>query len=399
MHFMISVSEAIELIQQHTSTSSIETLPIADVLHQVLANDICSIYDIPAFNQSGMDGYAFRFQDFTPGKSLLISGESAAGNQGLNEMLPQQAVRIFTGAPVPDFADTVVMQEKTTVIDKHLFITAEQITKGSNVRAAGSEITKSALALPKGTRLTPAAIGLLAAIGEIEVPVYRNPTVAIIITGDELQIPGLPLEKGKVYDSNSFMLIAALQQMNIDDIKLLYANDDLAELKNILLMALETVDVVLLTGGVSVGDYDFVLDAAEQCGVEKIFHKIKQKPGKPMFFGTKNKQLIFGLPGNPSSVLTCFYKYVVGTLQNMQGFKNSDFEKTMLPIAHDFEKKEGLTHFLKATSNGQEVRFLGAQESFRLSSFAIANCLACVPENTTQLFKGDLVEMLYIDGK
>ena len=237
---------------------------------------------------------------------------------------------------------------------------------------------------------------MLAAIGETDVTVYKKPEVAVIITGNELQIPGLPLQSGNVYESNSYMLIAALEQMGIKDIELLYATDDLEELTMRLKEALEIADVVLLTGGVSVGDYDFVVAATEQCSVEKIFHKIKQKPGKPLFFGKKNKQLVFGLPGNPSSVLTCFYEYVAPALQQLQGHLNPGLIKAFLPMASSFSKNEGLTHFLKANYNGQKVTLLSGQESYRLNSFATANCLTCIPENTTILEEGALVEVHFL---
>jgi len=393
---MISVTEASILIQQNIAATTTETLPLAKCLHRILATDVSSNINMPAFNQSGMDGYAFRFQDYTPEYSLEIVSTVAAGDKSAISMLPGQAVRIFTGAPIPSFADTVVMQEKTTVIDNLLFITDKKLQIGSNARPAGSEIKQGQKTLSAGTSLSPAAIGMLAAIGETDVTVYKKPEVAVIITGNELQIPGLPLQSGNVYESNSYMLIAALEQMGIKDIELLYATDDLEELTMRLKEALEIADVVLLTGGVSVGDYDFVVAATEQCSVEKIFHKIKQKPGKPLFFGKKNKQLVFGLPGNPSSVLTCFYEYVTPALQQLQGHLNPGLIKAFLPMASSFSKNEGLTHFLKANYNGQKVTLLSGQESYRLNSFAAANCLACIPENTTILEEGALVEVHFL---
>jgi molybdopterin molybdotransferase len=192
------------------------------------------------------------------------------------------------------------------------------------------------------------------------------------------------------------MLIAALEQLGIKKIELLYASDNLEELTMRLNEGLEFADVVLLTGGVSVGDYDFVVAATERCKVEKIFHKIKQKPGKPLFFGKKGKQLVFGLPGNPSSVLTCFYEYVTHALQQMQGHISPGLVKAFLPLANRFSKNEGLTHFLKAHHNGRNVTLLSAQESYRLSSFATANCLACIPENTTILEEGAIVEVHFL---
>jgi molybdopterin molybdotransferase len=393
---MISVTEAIQLIQQNISPTATETLPLAKCINRVLAKDIHSSINMPAFHQSGMDGYAFRMQDYSPTTSLEIVAAIPAGDKNTISILPLQAARIFTGAPLPEFADTVVMQEKTTVTNNQLFITDTDLQKGSNVRPAGSEIKVGELALSAGTRLTPAAIGMLAAIGETEATVHKIPSVAIIITGNELQMPGLPLQRGNVYESNSYMLIAALEEMGIKHIELLYAADDLEELTQQLKEALQYADVVLLTGGVSVGDFDFVVKATALCGVENIFHKIKQKPGKPFFFGKKNHQLIFGFPGNPSSVLACFYEYVVMALQQMQAQSNPGLTQAFLPLANSYSKKAGLTHFLKASTDGQKVTLLGAQESYRLSSFAIANCLACIPENATNLAEGTIVEVHFL---
>jgi molybdopterin molybdotransferase len=165
--------------------------------------------------------------------------------------------------------------------------------------------------LKESEYLSPAAIGFLAALGIARVRVYRRPAISMVITGNELQLPGKELLYGQVYEANSFMLKAALQQLHFGDIPVFYADDHLGRLTSTLQSALSTSDVVLLCGGISVGDYDFVLQAATDCDVEKLFHKVKQRPGKPLYFGRKENKIVFGLPGNPSSVLTCFYEYVI----------------------------------------------------------------------------------------
>ena len=393
---MISVTEAIQLIQQNISPTAIEILPLAQCSNRVLAKDVKSSINMPAFHQSGMDGYAFRMQDYSPTTSLQIIAAIPAGDKNSISILPMQAARIFTGAPLPNFADTVVMQEKTSVTNNQLFITDTDLQKGNNVRPTGSEISIGNVALFAGTLLTPAAIGMLASIGETEASVHKIPSVTIIITGNELQMPGLPLQQGNIYESNSFMLIAALENTGIKNIDLLYAADNLDELILRLNEALQYADVVLLTGGVSVGDFDFVVKATELCGVTNIFHKVKQKPGKPFFFGKKNQQLVFGFPGNPSSVLTCYYEYVVMALQQMQAHAKPGLTRVFLPLTTSLYKKAGLTHFLKASTDGRKVTLLGAQESFRLSSFAVANCLACIPENTRIVEEGTLIEVHFL---
>jgi molybdopterin molybdotransferase len=334
----------------------------------------------------------------------------AAGSSETFILSPGNAVRIFTGAPVPTGADTVVMQEKTKIENEQLVIDDENIIQGSNVRLEGSEIKTGDLAVAKDSLLMPAAIGFLAGIGVTEVLVYPLPVVSIIVTGNELQTPGQPLQQGQVYEANSFSLQAALKQMHIQEVKVYKAEDKLETVKQVLEEALQQSDIVFLTGGVSVGDYDFVAAAAAQNRVEKIFHKIKQKPGKPFYFGKKvrlnparmtrsdgdavgqENKLVFGLPGNPASVLTCFYEYVEPALRKISKQKTG-LQVMKVPLATPFKKAAGLTHFLKGYYDGEKVIPMHAQESYRLSSFAKANCLIKINEETTLCEEGELVEI------
>ena len=207
-----------------------------------------------------------------------------------------------------------------------------------------------------------------------------------------MQQPGKLLQHGQVYESNSFALTAILQQLHIENIQILYATDKHEIVTSTLKEALRQSDVVLLTGGISVGDYDFVLQAATECGVTKLFHKIKQRPGKPLYFGKKENKLVFGLPGNPSSVLTCFYQYVIPALEKLSKRKIG-LQTLKIPLAKLFQKNAGLTHFLKGFYDGKTAMPLDAQESFRLSSFAKANCLIQIDEDITSLKEGELVDV------
>ena len=250
----------------------------------------------------------------------------------------------------------------------------------------------NAKALSQGHSLNAASIGFLAGMGISSVKVYPKPRVAIIVTGNELQVPGKPLEYGQVYDSNSLALKACFSQLHINDVDIFTCGDDMFKLQSILEKALQTADLILMTGGVSVGDYDFTLDAFESCGVKQVFHKIKQKPGKPMLFGTKDERAVFGLPGNPASVLTCFYEYVIPAIGRMMHSPKS-IESKQVPLEHDHQKPAGLTHFLKGLYNGQTVSLKTGQESYKLSSFASANCLAVFPEGETIFSKGQLIDI------
>ncbi len=389
---MISVADAKKIIEENSFTAARVLLPLDQAGGLVLAEDFFSGIDVPAFPQSSMDGYAFSYGAWGRGKLLHVSGEMAAGSDRVNKILPGEAVRIFTGAAVPQGADTVLMQEKSKLENGELVVEDDNLNAGDNVRLQGAEIKKGSLALSKGTLLTPAAIGYLAGMGPGQVPVYPRPAISIIVTGNELQVPGQPLQYGQVYEANSFSLSAALQQYGFGEPKKYYCGDNPAMLASLLEETLDHSDLVLLTGGVSVGDYDFTLKAAAQSGVEKLLHKIKQKPGKPIFFGKKGHKLVFGLPGNPASVLTCFYLYVIPVIEKYMGKKS--LLKTITAASGSLvTKPAGITWFMKGYFEGGIVKALDAQESYRLSSFARANCLIQLGEDQTNCSPGDRVDI------
>ena len=389
---MLSVGEAKNIILQHAAVLSPIKLPLKDAAGLVLAEDIYAPTSIPAYTQSAMDGYAFSFAGWKTTRKLKIVGEMAAGNDEIITVSPDTTFRIFTGAPLPGGADTVVMQEKVTVENNYVQILDENIVPGANTRSKGSEIQSGDLALTKETLLMPAAIGFLAGIGVTNVFAYPLPSVSIIVTGNELQKPGNPLSQGQVYESNSYSLQAALKQVGIFEVQVFNAEDKLDIIKQVIEDALQKSDIIFLTGGVSVGDYDFVATAATQNNIEKRFHKIKQRPGKPFYFGTKGNKLVFGLPGNPASVLTCFYEYIEPALKQVSKQKTR-IQVIRAPLAGALKKASGLTHFLKGFYDGKTVTALQAQESYRLSSFAKANCLIKLDEECVECAKAELVEL------
>jgi molybdopterin molybdotransferase len=389
---MISVYQAKQIIGGQDFTPSTREIPLAGAVNRILAEPVHATCDIPAFLQSSMDGFAFRFRDWQRQLPLTVAAQVPAGCSAEITLPAGQAARIFTGAPLPAGADTVVMQEKAVIKEDRLVPEDGLLRAGQNTRAAGAEICRGELALDRGAFLSPAAIGFLASIGTCAVTVYTTPRVALIVTGNELQDPGRPLLRGRVYEACSFMLRAALEQMDIREVSLYRAEDSLQAVTSLLETAIEDHDMVLLTGGVSVGDYDFVVRASERCGVTQLFHKVRQRPGKPLFFGRKGSKPVFGLPGNPSSVLTCFYEYVWPVIRRLDG--HADGLLTLkVPLTTGYDKKNELTQFLKGHYRDGGVAPLAAQESFRLSSFAGANCLICLDENTSTCRKGDLVEI------
>ncbi len=387
---LITAKEAKKIIEEQVTVLNPVSLPLQAAAGKMLANDVYAPIHIPGFAQSGMDGYAIAYASI--GKPIALEGEQAAGADLQVKVKEGTAVRIFTGAVVPEGADTVVMQEKVKVVDGFLQIEQEGLKQGDNVRLPGTEIAKDALALRAGARLTPAAIGFLAGMGIATVDVIPNPRVRIIVTGNELQKPGTAPVFGKVYESNSFSLITALQQIHIHDVVVQEAVDDKDVLTKVLKEALAISDIVLMTGGVSVGDYDFTVIASANCGVEKVFHKIKQKPGKPIFFGKKENVLFFGLPGNPASVLTCFYAYVLLAIEKLTA-QALQLKVNHASISSAYKKPAGITHYLKGIFDGEKVHLPEGQESYKLNSFAKANCLVVIPDAVTEVQKSEEVEI------
>lgn len=387
---MISVHSALELITKHVKAIPVRVMQLEKANGLVLAEDIYAPENVPAFPQSSMDGYAFAFDDNRSDYKLV--GEIAAGSKQTFELKQGEAVRIFTGGAVPLAADTVLMQEKALVEIDKLTVTDENLNKGTNLRSIGSEIKKGTKALEKGTVLRPATIGFLASMGIAKVKVQPNPRVGILVTGNELRLPGEDLEYGQVFESNSFTLQSALNQMNIDNVTIYRSGDNLNQLQTLLSQILEVNDLVLISGGVSVGDYDFTMNAFEKCDVNAVFHKIKQKPGKPLLFGTKADKVIFGLPGNPASVLTCFYEYVLPAIGIMT-MRNVTLQTKKMILTQEYQKQAGMTHFLKALSKDDLVALETGQESYKLSSFANANCLAIIPENISKIESGQEIEV------
>lgn len=391
---MISVQEAQEIINQNIPKRKHQIFPLKEAFGYTTAEDIFSRYNIPNFSQSSMDGYAIRFED--KDSKLKIVGEMSAGITKQLHLEQGTACRIFTGAPLPTGADTVVMQEKIKIENNdYLIIEDIDLEKGLNVRVSGSDAKKDSIAIRKDSYLSVAAIGYLAGIGCTEVTVYSPPSVSLILTGNELVQPGKTLEFGQVFESNSYQLESVLRQCGINSIERFWVKDDPLEVEKTLNLAISKSDIVILVGGVSVGDYDYVIEATKKCRIEQQFHKIRQKPGKPFYFGIKDEKLVFGLPGNPSSALTCFYLYIAPLLSKLMK-RPTITEKTNATTTSAYKKKTGLTHFLKATFADGKVTPLHAQESYRLQSFAEANCLIVLPENSDGCDKDEVLEIILL---
>jgi molybdopterin molybdotransferase len=390
---MIAVDEAKRSIRAHCQQMPVQKLPLAEAAQHVLAADVFAPYDIPYYIQSSMDGYAFAWADVD--QPLNIVTAVAAGDGRSYTLKPGEAARVFTGAPVPAGADTVIMQERVEIRGQQLIIPADVSVKGDHVRSIGSDVRKDALAMAAGQLLTPTALAFLAAMGIDKVDVVPFPKIILLVTGNELIQPGEQPGHGKVFEASSFGLHAALNGLGFHQVESRHVRDDLPLITSVLQDALQKADLVLITGGVSVGDHDHTAAAAEASGVHCVFHKVKQRPGKPLFFGMKENIPVFGLPGNPSSVLSCFYQYVLEALAAMTG-RNIALKTSKARLLQEYRKPATLTHFLKAVYADGDVRISTAQESYKLSAFSSANCFVQIPEETSFVPANSIVDIHHL---
>lgn len=389
---MVSVFQALSIIDQNTDALASILLPLSEVNGCVLAEDVKAPINLPPFRQSAMDGYAF--QHGAQGELKLI-GESKAGDFKEFEVSISDCLRIFTGARVPDQVDTVVMQE-------HVEKTADGIRiikmpeKGTNVRPIGEQIKQNEIVLKKGTKINAAIVGFLAGLGISKVLVIRKPKVALIVTGNELQEPGTQLKPGSVYESNRVMLETAIALEKVELIHSDHVLDDKESTYKAIQKALEA-DLVLISGGISVGDYDFVKEALEKNGVEEKFYKVNQKPGKPLWYGKKGEKQVFALPGNPASSLTCFLIYVTAAIRKMNGTAPIDINLKKGRMKGRYTNVFNKALFLQVREHAGELEVYPKQASSMLVSFTQSNAFLFVPDDVKEIYDGD--EVMYIPFK
>jgi molybdopterin molybdotransferase len=392
---VISVSQARKLIARHAKTIGPETLPLEKALGRALARPMRAPHPFPLFDVSAMDGYAVRAADFRKLEvgsrkcevKLKVIGTIKAGDAPTLKLKPGCAIRIMTGAAIPLGADAVVPKEMVSFrlptsafrLGQAAISVEADVRRGDHIREGGEEIARGALAAPAGTLLNSRWIGFLRNLGVSKVGVGRSPVVSVVVTGSELLKPGQAPRPGKIFDSNLPMLQAALGETGFQTRVALTVPDSPSALRNALKQALASSDVCLLVGGVSVGDYDYSRPVLKELGVRQIFWGVAQKPGKPLYFGGKSGKLVFGLPGNPASVLVCFHEYVLPALRLLEGMPagpDALHARLLKPAKADKSK----TLFLKAQLQpGRGVLLLGGQQSHMLQALAQADCLAIIP--------------------
>ncbi len=393
MSQIISVSEAKARLKHHIPKGPSSFCPIRLSNGKILAKGIVAPIDVPSFDNSAMDGYAIAWQD--EGEIREVVGLVAAGDSELKSLQKGEAIRIFTGAPIPPGADTVIQQEKIIRTGNRIQFERNEFRKGTSVRLRGAQCKKGNEILEAGSQINPGTIALLASLGISEIEVFDLPTIALIVTGNELREIGQELSPGQIYNSSGPAIQAYLATIGVNDIRIFHTEDDFEKVILTIREALKVCDFLLLTGGISVGDFDFVKDGLKENEVEEIFYKITQRPGKPLFAGKKKGKVIFALPGNPASVLTCFLNYVKPSILQWAGHSDSWKPTLVLPLADIFTKSVNLTLFLKAKIENGKIKILPGQESFNLLSFGQADGLAEIPIESEFLESGTLVSFYW----
>lgn len=393
-HF-ISVSEAKKIIETQIFRTVKVTLSILEAQGFYTSEPIFATLDVPPFDNSAMDGYGFRFDDLPDFSELKVTEIFPAGISKSDFVLSRgEAVRIFTGAKIPDGVDTVIMQEKTTRIDDRIQFNDDEISKGENIRLKGSQTKIGIKIIEENTLVNHAVIGFLAGFGIEKIAVYKKVKIGLLYTGNELMEIGKPLLDGEIYNSNTYTLQSALVEINHQFSFINHVEDSEEATFSAIKNGLKSVDILLITGGISVGDYDYVKPALGKLGVSELFYKIKQKPGKPLYFGKLEEKFVFALPGNPASVFSCYHQYVKPFLFGCFGRKEFDVEQDFA-ISKSFVRKKNndQTQFLKAFYTKGRVQILNAQESYKMDSVAQANCLVEFTEGATEINIGEKVKI------
>lgn len=394
---MLPLDQALhQMLSQLPFPTQSETLSLTDAANRVCAEDVISPINVPSFDNSAMDGYAVRLADLAQSLTLSVAGKSFAGNPFTGEWTPQSAVRIMTGAMIPQAADAVVMQEQVIVNEDGTITLSEFPKANQNIRRIGEDVKKGDIVLQQGEVLNAVSLPLLASLGTAEVKVYPRLKVAILSTGDELVQVGQPLKEGQIYDTNRFTIKLMLQQLNCEVLDFGLLPDNEAEFEKTFVEAQRQADLLITSGGVSVGEADFTKTVLEKVGTIN-FWKIAMKPGKPFAFGKLENAWFCGLPGNPVSALVTFYQLVQPAILQLSGQKHRKKQPHFTAIATtNLKKTPGRLDFQRGyyqmNENGQlEVQPVGFQGSHLFSSFVKSNCFIVLEKDRGNVSTGETV--------
>lgn len=399
----ISADDALQMILTRVRpVEGVEAVPLRNALGRVLARPVTSPINVPAYRNSAMDGYALRGEDIPADgtQRLKVVGSAFAGQPYQGALKRGECIRIMTGAKVPESADTVIMQEWVER-DGDDAIIDDRTKPGANVRQAGEDIQADAVILDNGDEIGPAQLGLLASLGIPEVAVRRRVRVAFFSSGDEIRSIGQPLEEGQIYDSNRYTLFGMLTELGADLIDMGVIPDRADAIREAMQQAARTADLVLTSGGISVGEADFIADTIRQLG-EIHFAKVAIKPGRPLTFAHMGDACFFGLPGNPVAVMITFLQFARPAIQRLQGRREQPELRLRVRAGSALRKLPGRTEFQRGLLSLDErgelvVNSWGRQGSGVLSSMSSGNCLIRLPEESSNIQPGELVEVLPFD--
>jgi len=396
---MMPVDDAIDRILRKLPDLGSEAVPLAEANGRVLARPLVSAHNQPPFDSSAMDGYAVRAAEVGPGRSLKLAGTSQAGARFVGMMGYGQCVRIFTGAPMPIGADAVVMQEETTANGNQISF-HQPASPGQSVRKQGFDFRRGAELLPAGTALTPAMLSLAAGANQPTLMVTRRPRIAIVSTGDELVPPGTPLGPDQIVASNSYGLAALLAPYAETVIDLGIVPDDKPQLDARLLEAFDAgIEILITSGGASVGERDYVQEVLKDLGVELDFWKLRMRPGKPLMFGTRGRTLVFGLPGNPVSAFVTATVILKPTLRALLGHSDPFWPRVGVPTLAALPPNGPRRHYMRGNLSRNEIGFLQVSpiletDSGHSSSLALADALIVQAEDQPGVPPGEIVDVI-----
>lgn len=392
---MITVSEALGHLFALADPVGTETVPLIEAAGRVLAETAVSGRDQPPFAASAMDGYAVIEQDATPGARLVVIGESAAGHRFDGPVSPGQAVRIFTGAPVPDGATRVIIQEDVTRNGDTILL-GDTLDTGTHIRPAGGDFRVGA-GLHAPRLLSPEDIALLASMNVPQVTVARKPRVALISTGDELVMPGETPGPDQIIASNTFGLHALLRRLGAEPRLLPIARDKRSSLDLVLDLA-EGADLIVTIGGASVGDHDLVASVAADRGMDRAFYKVAMRPGKPLMAGRLGRAMMVGLPGNPVSALVCGHVFLAPVIRAMTGLGKTPAPRQTARLTKQLDVNGPREHYMRAICTAEGIGPFDRQDSSLLSLLSQANALMVRPPHDPPRAPGDTIEYIALDG-
>ena len=403
----LSVSAAQRCVLESVAAMGIETIRLEQSLGRMLAEDICANRDLPPYDVSAMDGFAVRSADLAGDSvELVVVEDIKAGDMPTKTVQAGQCARIMTGAPVPQGADAVVRVEDSETLSDGRVRFTRPAPSGMDIRLRGEGMRNGDVVLAAGTEITPGVVGVLATVKCAQFQVYRRPRVAILSTGNELEGMDEPVDPNKIPDANSYALMAQVQALGIEPVLLGIARDDPVELERYLRQGLE-YDMLLVSGGTSVGVHDYVRPTVEALGVQMKFWRVAMKPGHPLAFGVLEradgtKARVFGLPGNPVSSMVCFEEFVVPALRSIMGHARLHRRTVSARLAHPVKMRPGRTEFVRVVlsrdGEGYFATSTGNQSSGALLSMARADGLLVAPSDSNGLAAGETVTVQLLDG-